>query len=138
MAELSDEASQRPLAAYDVGVSRVEKPWGYELGWAQSEAYSGKILFVRAGETLSLQYHERKDETIYVHQGRARIEIGPQGAELPAEEVGPGRSFRISPGTVHRLHALEDTLFLEVATPHLGDVVRLEDRYGRSDTTPAP
>ena len=135
MAGLTGEADSHPLAAYDAGVRRVEKPWGYELHWALNESYCGKILFVKAGEMLSLQYHEEKDETIYVHEGLARIEMGPNEEELVAEEVGPGRSFRVAPGTVHRMRALEDTLFLEVSTPHLDDVVRLEDRYGRKGTS---
>lgn len=120
------------LDRFAFGVARVEKPWGYELIWAVSEQYCGKILFVRAGEALSLQFHERKDETIYLHEGRARVEIGEPGAVLSAEVITSGRSFRIRPGTVHRLRAIEDSLFLEVSTPHLDDVVRLEDRYGRN------
>ena len=125
------------LAQFAAPVGRVDKPWGYELHWALSDAYCGKVLFVKSGEALSLQYHELKDETIYVHQGRAKIEMGRQGEELAVEEVGPGRSFRVMPGTVHRMYALEDTLFLEVSTPHLDDVVRLEDRYGREGTSAA-
>jgi len=120
------------LDRFAFGVARIEKPWGYELIWAVSEEYCGKILFVSAGEALSLQFHRHKDETIYLHEGRATIEIGEPGAEPAAEEISPGRSFHIRPGMVHRLRALEDSLFLEVSTPHLDDVVRLEDRYGRN------
>ena len=111
---------------------RVEKPWGYELIWAHTDTYVGKELFVREGHALSLQYHERKDETIYVQQGRVEFQIGPAGGELQTEVVGPGRSFHLVPGTVHRMLALEDSLLLEVSTPDLDDVVRLEDRYGRA------
>ena len=119
------------LAEYAQQVRRVEKPWGYELIYAVTERYCGKLLFVRAGEALSLQYHRKKDETIYVHEGRAELEIGRQGEEPTPVLVGPGDSFRLRPGTVHRMRALEDTLFLEVSTPELDDVVRFEDRYGR-------
>ena len=116
---------------------RVEKPWGYELIWADSEHYAGKELFVREGQALSLQYHEVKDETLYVQRGRVEFQIGPRDGELTSEVVGPGRAFRIVPGTVHRMRALEDSLLLEVSTPDLDDVVRLEDRYGREGTSAA-
>jgi mannose-6-phosphate isomerase len=114
---------------------RVEKPWGWELVWAEADAYVGKLLFVRAGQALSLQYHEVKDESWLVHEGRARLELGRVGEELEAVEIAPGDAFRFRPGTVHRVTALEDTLVLEVSTPHLDDVVRLEDRYGREGTS---
>ena len=114
---------------------RVEKPWGWELIWAEAEQYVGKVLFVRAGQSLSLQYHERKDESWYVESGRARLELGPVGEELAAEEIAAGACFRYRPGTVHRVTAIEDTTILEVSTPHLDDVVRLEDAYGRAGTS---
>jgi mannose-6-phosphate isomerase len=115
---------------------KVEKPWGWELVWAETEQYAGKILFVRAGESLSLQFHREKDESWYVQEGRAELELGEAGqAVLTTEVVGPGRCFRYRPGTVHRLTALEDTTILEVSTPQLGDVVRLEDAYGRAGTS---
>ena len=121
------------LAPYSVGVSRVEKPWGYELVFALTDRYCGKIIFVRAGEQLSLQYHEHKDETVYLHAGRIEMEIGEAREEPRAVEVvGPGASFRLAPGVVHRWRAVEDSLVLEVSTPELDDVVRLEDRYGRA------
>ncbi len=110
---------------------RVDKPWGYELIWADTGLYVGKLLFVEAGQALSLQYHERKDESWLVQQGRARLELGDVGGELVAREIGPGDAFRYRPGTVHRITALEDTLVVEVSTPDLDDVVRLADRYGR-------
>lgn len=113
---------------------RVEKPWGWELLWAETDAYIGKLLFVRAGQSLSLQYHEQKDESWLVREGRARLELGDLGGELVEVEIGPGDAFRYRPRTVHRVTALEDTLILEVSTPHLDDVVRLEDRYGRAGT----
>ena len=115
---------------------RVEKPWGWELIWAEAEAYVGKILFVRADQSLSLQFHNVKDESWYVQEGRAKLELGDTGqAILNTEVIGPGDCFRFRPGTVHRVTALEDTTIIEVSTPHLDDVVRLEDRYGREGTS---
>ncbi len=119
--------------AFAFEVRRTEKPWGHELVWALSDDYCGKLLFVRAGEQLSLQFHNVKDETIYVYQGKIELEIAaPGNAIRDSEVVGPGASFRIKPGTVHRWRALEDSVVLEASTPELDDVVRLEDRYGRS------
>jgi len=115
---------------------KVDKPWGWELIWADAEQYVGKILFVKAGESLSLQFHNVKDESWYVQTGRAQLELGDSGqAVLNTEVIGPGACFRYPPGTVHRVTALEDTTIFEVSTPHLDDVVRLEDRYGREGTT---
>jgi mannose-6-phosphate isomerase len=114
---------------------RVDKPWGYELIWALTDAYCGKILFVRAGESLSLQFHREKDESWYVHSGRVELQVGAAGdAVLQTEVLAPGAALRLRPGTVHRLKALEDTSVLEVSTPQLEDVVRLEDSYGREGT----
>ncbi len=114
---------------------RVEKPWGWELVWAESDRYAGKLLFVRAGQALSLQYHERKDESWYVQSGRAALELGRVGYELEEQEIGPGDTFHFAPGTVHRVRALDDTLIVEVSTPELDDVVRLADDYGREGTS---
>lgn len=114
---------------------RVEKPWGWELIWAKTEVYVGKLLFVRAGHALSLQYHREKDESWLVHEGRASLELGEVGGGLETVEIRPGDAFRYRPGTVHRVTALEDTLILEVSTPQLDDVVRLEDAYGREGTS---
>ncbi len=115
---------------------RVEKPWGWELVWAETDRYCGKLLFVRAGHALSLQYHEVKDESWYVEQGRAELELGLVGDDaLETREIGPGDAFRFRPGTVHRVRALEDLLVVEVSTPELDDVVRLADDYGREGTT---
>jgi mannose-6-phosphate isomerase len=112
---------------------RVEKPWGYELIWALTEDYAGKLLSVNAGHQLSLQFHQQKDESWYVLEGRAELEFAGAGETATSSEVvTPGAAFRITPGTVHRIRALEDTLVLEVSTPHLDDVVRLEDVYGRA------
>ena len=119
-------------------VKRVEKPWGHELIWALSENYCGKVLFVKAGAALSLQFHNEKDESWLVQSGRAKLELGDVGQKLLNEEViGAGAAFRYRPGTVHRVTAIEDTTILEVSTPHLDDVVRLEDLYGREGTSAA-
>ena len=114
------------------GVTRVEKPWGYELHWAKTDRYVGKVLHIKAGHALSLQYHNIKDETIYVHTGKMQFEIGPQGGPLVTRVMGPGDSVHVRPLTVHRMTAIEDCDLLEVSTPELEDVVRLEDRYGRT------
>ncbi|HZP27418.1 MAG TPA: cupin domain-containing protein [Acidimicrobiia bacterium] len=117
-------------------VRRVEKPWGYELIWALTDDYCGKLLFVAAGQSLSLQFHRRKDEAWLVQSGRARLELGRTGeGALREEVVTPGAAFHFAPGTVHRVTALEDTTILEVSTPELDDVVRLEDAYGRQGTS---
>jgi mannose-6-phosphate isomerase len=124
------------LDAWAFEPRKVDKPWGYELIWAEAEAYVGKVLFVKAGESLSLQFHRVKDESWLVREGRAKVELGSAGdAVLREEVVGPGACFRFRPGTVHRVSAIEDTTILEVSTPHLEDVVRLEDRYGREGTS---
>ena len=118
------------------GQERVEKPWGHELIFAVAESYVGKLIFVRAGESLSLQIHKEKDEAWYVLEGRAEVELGAPGESILATGViGPGASFRFPPGTVHRLSAIEDTTVLEVSTPELDDVVRLEDDFGREGTS---
>jgi mannose-6-phosphate isomerase len=121
------------LDRFAVDVKRIEKPWGYELVFAATERYCGKVIFVKAGEELSLQFHRAKDETIYVQSGRAEFQIGDPGGTLDVEVVAPGRAFHLAAGTVHRVRAIEDTVLLEVSTPETEDVVRLEDRYGRAD-----
>jgi len=115
---------------------RVDKPWGWELIWADTDRYVGKVLFVKAGESLSLQFHRVKDESWYVQSGRAKIELGDAGEAILKEEVVSAPAFfRFRPGTVHRVSAIEDTTIIEVSTPHLDDVVRLEDDYGREGTS---
>ncbi len=111
-------------------MKRVEKPWGYELIFADTDKYVGKILHVDEGEQLSLQYHEVKDETVFVSSGRLELEI-QEGDELVAHILEPGEARHIPPGTVHRMRALSTCDVFEVSTPHLDDVVRMEDRYGR-------
>jgi mannose-6-phosphate isomerase len=113
---------------------RVEKPWGHELWWALTEHYAGKIITVRAGHRLSVQYHERKDETSYVLSGRLLLYKGSCVEDLDRREIGTGFQWRNLPGEVHTLEALEDAAVLEVSTPHLDDVVRLADSYGREGT----
>lgn len=111
-------------------ITRVEKPWGYEIHWAKTDRYVGKIIHVNAGHALSLQYHNEKDETIYVSSGRMLFEI-EEGDRRVTREMRPGEAAHIQPRTIHRMTAIEDTDILEVSTPELHDVVRLEDRYGR-------
>jgi len=110
---------------------RVDKPWGYEIIWAETDRYVGKVLHVEAGHALSLQYHERKDETIHLWSGEMRFFVGPSADELELIEMKPGDSYHVTPGTVHRMEAVTDVDILEASTPDLDDVVRLEDRYGR-------
>jgi mannose-6-phosphate isomerase len=131
-----DSPNIESLDRWAFDARKVEKPWGWELIWAVTEQYVGKVLFVKAGESLSLQFHNEKDESWYIESGRAELELGDVGQTvLNKEIVGQGASFRYRPGTVHRVTALEDTTILEVSTPHLDDVVRLEDRYGREGTS---
>src|SRR5215210_5945742 len=131
-----DSPNLEGLDAWAFEPRKVEKPWGYELIWAENEEYVGKVLFVKAGESLSLQFHRVKDESWLVQKGRAKLELGSAGAAVLREEViAAGATFRFRPGTVHRVTALEDTTIVEVSTPEVDDVVRLEDRYGRAGTT---
>jgi mannose-6-phosphate isomerase len=124
------------LDRWTFDVRKVEKPWGYELIWAHTDVYVGKVLFVKAGHSLSLQFHREKDEAWLVQSGRAKLELGEVGDSVLNEEViGPGAAFHYVPGTVHRVTALDDTTIVEVSTPHLDDVVRLEDAYGREGTS---
>ncbi|HVH63393.1 MAG TPA: cupin domain-containing protein [Candidatus Dormibacteraeota bacterium] len=114
--------------------SRVDKPWGYELRWAITDRYLGKILHINAGEALSLQYHERKDEYLYLLKGAIDMELGGSDGELTTHRMGEGDTLHITPGTRHRMTAVEDADIFEVSTPEIEDVVRLEDRYGRAGT----
>ena len=110
----------------------VEKPWGHEVWWAVTDRYVGKILHIKAGEALSLQYHRVKDETIMLLSGRMQLVYFTEGEEPRSRELGPREPVHITPGLRHRMIAIEDTDVLEVSTTELDDVVRLEDRYGRS------
>jgi quercetin dioxygenase-like cupin family protein len=112
---------------------RVDKPWGHEIWWANTDHYAGKLLVVDAGHRLSVQLHREKDETSYLLSGKLLVLQGPSADELTERVIEPGGSWRNEPGVVHTLEALEDSTVLEVSTPHLDDVVRLSDRYGRGD-----
>jgi mannose-6-phosphate isomerase-like protein (cupin superfamily) len=112
----------------------IDKPWGHEEIFAETESYVGKILCINRGEALSLQYHERKEETLRVLDGRLELVSGPDLDHLSSAVLDAGTAFHIAPGTLHRMVALTDCRLLEVSTNHLDDVVRLEDRYGREGT----
>jgi mannose-6-phosphate isomerase-like protein (cupin superfamily) len=112
---------------------RVEKPWGHEVVWAETERYVAKILVIEEGHKLSRQYHEIKDETLMVESGEMDLEIGPADA-IETLRMRPGDVYRVRPGTIHRMIAVKDVRVLEVSTPELDDVVRIEDAYGREGT----
>ena len=119
---MPSEASPQALRAPKI----VEKPWGREVWYAHEDRYAGKIIEVTQGHALSLQKHERKQETMYLQSGRLVYHLNGQDFEM-----SPGQCITIHPGDVHRITALEDSVVLEVSTPELDDVIRLEDRYGR-------
>jgi mannose-6-phosphate isomerase-like protein (cupin superfamily) len=117
---------------------RVEKPWGHELIWAHTERYVGKVLVIEAGKRLSLQKHLRKDESIYVVAGRLRLHLEDDAGVVQTLDLGPGEHRRIAPGRIHRFEATDARVeLLEVSTPELDDVVRLEDDFGREGTSRA-
>lgn len=117
-------------------IQRVEKPWGYELIWAKTGDYVGKMLFIKKGHQLSLQYHEKKEETIIVHSGQMRFVFEEAKGQAPIEIIlNPGDAHHIPTGRIHRMIAAEDCTVFEVSTPHLDDVIRLEDGYGRVGTS---
>lgn len=115
--------------------TRVNKPWGYEIRWAVTPLYLGKVLHVNRGEALSLQYHEQKDETLYVVRGVLDFELEDAAGRLESHRLEPGDAVHVSPGRRHRMTAVEDCDLYEVSTAEIDDVVRLEDRYGRAGTT---
>jgi mannose-6-phosphate isomerase len=115
---------------------RVNKPWGYEIIWAETERYVGKILHIAAGQKLSRQYHVKKDETFLVQAGHMDLELG-EGADRKVVHMGVRDAFHCRPGTIHRMVAVTDVDVIEVSTPELDDVVRLEDAYGREGTSDA-
>ncbi len=121
------------------GIDRVrivEKPWGHEEIFALVDGkFCGKALHVTAGEALSLQYHERKEEVIAVQSGRCLMQVGQHESEMTAHDLGPGDSVHLPPGMRHRVEAVTDLVLLEVSTTELDDVIRLEDRYGREGTS---
>ena len=119
-----------------MSVTRVEKPWGYELHWAKTDRYVGKLIHINKGHALSLQYHNQKDETIHVQSGKLLFVVD-EGQGLIERQLNPGDSYHIRPLMKHRMIALTDCDILEVSTPELDDVVRLEDAYGRQGTSKA-
>ncbi|HZF67665.1 MAG TPA: cupin domain-containing protein [Gemmatirosa sp.] len=121
-----------------IDVRHVPKPWGHETIWALTDRYCGKILHIKAGSALSVQYHERKDETIHLLTGEMRYWVQQPGEpELHDTRLVQGESFRVTPGTIHFMEAITDCDVLEASTPELDDVVRLKDRYGREGTNAA-
>ena len=117
-------------------IQRVDKPWGYELRFVCTDRYAGKLLFIKAGSQLSLQYHEKKDEAFLVESGTLELVLGA-GEEQTVETLGPEDAWHVSPGTVHRFRAVTDCRLFEVSTPELDDVVRIEDDFGREGTSDA-
>lgn len=115
-------------------VRTVSKPWGHEVIWAHTDRYVGKLLHIKAGHALSVQYHERKDETIYLLRGEMVYRVQEDGA-LREVALRVGEAFRNEPGMIHQMEAITDCDVLEASTPHLDDVVRLTDRYGREGTS---
>jgi mannose-6-phosphate isomerase len=114
-------------------VKKVEKPWGHELLWAQTAAYAGKVLHIKRGHKLSLQYHERKEETIFLYSGRMLLVFEDESGRLQEIPLAPGQAHHIPVGRRHRMIAVEDCDVFEVSTNHLDDVVRVEDAYGRAE-----
>jgi len=112
----------------------IAKPWGHEVIWAWTEKYVGKILVLETGKRLSFQYHERKDEWIRVIEGRLRLTLENDAGVVEERELGPGENARVAIGRRHRYEAIERCTFIEVSTPELEDVVRLEDDFGREGT----
>lgn len=112
-------------------MKRVEKPWGHEIWWAQTERYVGKLLHIKAGHSLSLQFHRIKDETVMVQTGSMDFEVEEAG-QMVVRRLDPGQAYHIKPNTKHRMKAVTDVDVVEVSTPEVDDVVRLEDKYGRA------
>jgi mannose-6-phosphate isomerase len=124
-----------PDAVQPAGAGRVDKPWGYELRWAVTDRYLGKLIHIDRGHSLSLQYHVQKDETIHVASGLLDLVLEDGAGELRTHRLTPGMSARVKPGRRHRFVAVEATDLFEVSSPEIDDVVRLEDAYGREGTT---
>ena len=136
MAKKNDTKRTTPSVSGRVDVTHVPKPWGHETIWAHSERYVGKILHINAGHELSVQYHNRKDETVHLLSGEIVYRVQRVGEDvLDDVQLRIGESFRITPGTIHQMVALTDCDVLEVSTPEIDDIVRLSDKYGREGTT---
>ena len=118
-----------------VDVTHVPKPWGWEKIWAHTDRYVGKILHIDAGHALSVQYHVRKDETVYLLGGELKYWVRDASGEMRDVQLKVGEAYRVTPGTVHYMEAVTDCDILEASTPDLDDVVRLQDRYGREGTS---
>jgi mannose-6-phosphate isomerase len=130
--------SRLPAASGSIhaaGSGRVDKPWGYELRWAITDRYLGKLIHIDRGQSLSLQYHVQKDEWIYVDSGLMDLQLEDGGGVMETHSLTPGMSAHIQAGRRHRFVAVEDTELIEVSSPEIDDVVRLEDSYGRAGTS---
>jgi mannose-6-phosphate isomerase len=132
---VTEQAAPGPVSAS--GSSRVDKPWGYELRWAITDRYLGKVIHVDAGRKLSLQYHVQKDEAILVLRGELDLVLEDGEGELVTHRMGEGMSARVRPGRRHRFVAVTDVDLVEVSSPEIDDVVRLSDDYGRAGTSEA-
>jgi mannose-6-phosphate isomerase len=130
-----DEAASGTSSDAPGVVRRVAKPWGHELIWAETDRYAGKVLVIETGRRLSLQYHDRKHESIYVLAGRLRFSLEDDAGTMRTEELGPGEARQVPVGRVHRFEAVERVELVEVSTPELDDVVRVEDDFGRQGTS---
>ncbi|MGA2284312.1 MAG: cupin domain-containing protein [Candidatus Dormibacteria bacterium] len=130
MSDTTDSADVRAA-----GAGRVDKPWGYELRWAVTDRYLGKLIHVESGHALSLQYHVQKDESIFVASGLLDLELESPDGRLETHRLAPGMSARVRPGHRHRMVAVEDTDLFEVSSPEIDDIVRIEDRYGREGSS---
>ncbi len=127
--------ADRPDPGDGPAARHVPKPWGHELIWAETPGYVGKLIVIEAGHRLSLQYHERKDESIYVVAGSLRLHLEDEAGTIRVEDLGPGEHRHVAPGRRHRFEAVQRCEVIEVSTTELDDVVRLEDDYGREGTT---
>jgi mannose-6-phosphate isomerase-like protein (cupin superfamily) len=114
---------------------RVDKPWGHELIWVLTDRYCGKVIVIETGRRLSLQYHQRKDESVYVVSGRLRLHLEDDAGVMTVRELGPGDSARVPVGRRHRFEAVQRVELIEVSTPELDDVIRVEDDFGREGTS---
>jgi mannose-6-phosphate isomerase len=130
---MTNLAASGPISA--AGAGRVDKPWGYELRWAVTERYAGKLIHIEAGHLLSLQYHVQKDESIHVISGVMDLQLESNSGEVETHRLTAGMSAHIRPGRKHRFIAVENTDLLEVSSPEIDDVVRIEDSYGRAGTS---
>jgi mannose-6-phosphate isomerase-like protein (cupin superfamily) len=131
---LRDAARTEVRSADD---DRVDKPWGYELRWAMTDRYLGKVIHINKGHRLSLQYHVQKDESILIISGLIDLVLEDERGEVGTHRMSPGMTARVRPGRRHRFVAVEDSDIFEVSSPEIDDVVRLEDSYGREGTSTA-